>query len=152
MAMKKADLETHRDQYNDLMSRARTAEKNRLYRDAIESALSAWDYIDAMMKYERKYEKKTFTTIAAIELIFKYAPLLFDFKSLNKLASLLKDYKGIERHTSVTLGERLVETRKRMWDNHRLWNHLEWHPDCRQDSLRDQLGGTQDNWRAVAEA
>ena len=38
-----------------------------------------------------------------------------------------------------------------MWGNHSLWDHLERHPEARQDELRTVLGGDQETWRAVAE-
>jgi hypothetical protein len=38
-----------------------------------------------------------------------------------------------------------------MWDAHRLWNHIEQHPNSRQDELRRTLHGDQDQWRALAE-
>ncbi len=39
-----------------------------------------------------------------------------------------------------------------MWDAHRMWNHLEGHPQTRQDELGRVLGGGQTQWRSTAEA
>lgn len=151
MGMKKAEMEAHHAHYEALMDRARSAEQRGLYRTAVQGALDAWPHIDGMMQYERKYEKKEFTTIPAIDMILKYAPLLFDYRSLNTLERLLKEYRRIERGTSEGLGEKLGHARERMWDNHRLWDYLEMHPGTRQDMLRRALGGNQDMWRSVAE-
>jgi hypothetical protein len=39
-----------------------------------------------------------------------------------------------------------------MWDAHRMWNHIEEHPETMQDGLRATLGGHQGRWRSIAEA
>jgi hypothetical protein len=113
--------------------------------------LGAWEHIDGMMQYDRKYLNREFTTIPAIEMILKYAPLLLAFLTLDILEDLLKTYKRIERDTSDDMGDKLAKSRARMWDNHRLWGHLENHPDVMQDDLREALGGDQGYWRSVAE-
>lgn len=141
----------HQELYHARMSEARAAEREGLYRKAVESALAAWEYIDGMMQYERRYDDADFASIPAIEMILKYAPLLFDFHSLEKLGGLLKECRRIEKNTSESLGDRLVRAQERMWGNHSLWDHLERHPEARQDELRTVLGGDQETWRAVAE-
>lgn len=152
MAMKKADMEAHRAKYHALMSEARLAERAGLYRKAIESALASWDHIDGMIQFERKYEGKGFASIPTVEIILRYAPLLLDFQSLDALEILLKNFRRIERDTSDSLADKLARARARMWDNHRLWDHLERHPDIRQNELRRVLGGDQAQWRSVADA
>jgi len=149
--MKKSELEAHSTEYHARMDRARWLEREGLYSAAVECALSAWEYIDGMMQYERKYGNQEFTTIPAIELILDCSPLLLDFKSLDELERLLKEYRRIEKGTSVDLGEELTRARERLWKNHRLLNHLECNPDARQDRLASALGGEQDYWRLVAE-
>jgi predicted RNA-binding Zn-ribbon protein involved in translation (DUF1610 family) len=109
-----------------------------------------------MMQYERKYgfytdHNKAFDSIAAIEMVLKYAPLLFDFQHFDVLQNLLKNCRRIEKDTSENFGDKLAEAQARMWDNHRLWDHVERNPDTRQDELRRILGGNQDQWRSVAE-
>jgi hypothetical protein len=148
--MKKVEMEAHRDAYRDLMSRARSAVGDGSYRTAVELALSAWDHIDGMMQYERKYESVDFRSIEAIDIVLKYAPLLLDFKTLDTLDSLLKERRRIEKNTSDSLGDNLGDARSLMWDAHRLWDYLEFHPDARQDELREHLGGDQNRWRSVA--
>ncbi len=152
MAMKKSDMEDHRSAYQDLMSRSRLAEREGLYRNAVDLALSSWEHIDGMMQYKRRYENEDFSSIHAIELVLKYAPLLLDFQKLDMLEQLLKNYRRIEKNTSDSLGDKLSEARERLWENHRLWDYLEQNPDTRQDGLRRILRGNQDQWRATAEA
>jgi len=152
MAMKKADMEAHLRQYNSLISEARLAEREGLYSHAVKSALSSWDYIDGMMQYERRYNKKEFTNIAGIDMVLKYAPLLLDFGSIDTLESLLKDYRRIEKNTSESYTTKLSDARARMWEAHRLWDQIERNPESRQDKLRQAMGGEQEQWRSMTEA
>jgi hypothetical protein len=149
--MKKDDMEQHRDCYHDLMRQAREAEAEGMYRAAVDRALESWDHVDGMMKYEKKYGEKEFSTIPGIELPLKYAPMLFDRESLDRLEELLKSRRAIEKNTSESLKEKLKQARQRLDNAHRLWNYLEYHPDARQDRLRTVLGFDQDRWRAMAE-
>lgn len=151
MAMKKAELEAHRQQYYGLLDAARGAERNGLLRDALSNALAAWDYVDGMMQFERRYEDADFDTIEAIELVLKFAPLLLESKSLVALEELLKTQKRIDKNTSVSLADRLAQSREHLWINHRLWSHLAENIGVRQDTLRRSLGGDQDYWRGVCE-
>jgi len=150
--MKKAEMEAHRAKYASLMRKARKAEQEGLYRTAVETSLESWKHVDGMMQYERRYGDKEFTSIQGIDMILKYAPLLFDFPSLDTLQTLLKDYRRIEKNTSENLGDKLADARERMWEVHRLWDYLEMNPGTRQDGLRKALGGDQGRWRSVAEA
>ena len=150
--MKKAEMGEHRRKYHALLGEARSAERKGLYHRAVELALSSWTYIDGMMQYERKYEEKDFNSLPAIDMILKYAPLLLDFQSLDKLQSLLKKYSRIDKNTSASMADKLAGARVQMRDAYRLWDHLERHPGTRQSRLRKVLGGDQDQWRTVAEA
>ena len=150
--MNKAEMEDHRNRYLDLMAEASSAERVGLYRVVVEKAMACWEHIDGMMRYERKYGDKGFTSVPAIDLILKYAPLLLDFAGLNKLEDLLKDYRLIEKHTTVNLGDKLDATRALMWDVHRLWDYLEQNPNSRQDELRRLLGGRKQRWQDIVEA
>lgn len=152
MAMKKSELEFQREQYERLLSSARSAEQSGMYRASLEHAMSAWQYIDGMMQYERRYEKVDFNSIPAIDLVLKYAPLLFQHESLARLENLLADFKRIEKLTAADMGQRLNAARERLWLNHRLWSFLEENPGTRQDQLATQLGGDQDYWRSIAES
>lgn len=145
-------MELHRQAYEALLAQARTAQKAGLYRKAVDLALAAWEHVDGMMRYGQKYEQKDFSSIAAIDFVLRYAPLLLDMRSLDELESLLRQCKRIERETAVCLADELASARARVWENHRLWDHLEQHPDCRQDELRQVLGGDQEQWRRSAEA
>lgn len=150
--MKKAEMEAHAAEYERLISEAHGAERRGLYRLAVECAFSAWGHIDGMMQYRRRYEDESFESVQAIEIVLRYAPLLLDATSLDTLEELLKTRRRLEKNTSDSLADKLAEARERLWANHRLWDHLEWHPNARQDELRQVLGGEQDYWQTVASA
>jgi hypothetical protein len=152
MAMKKAEMEFHQAKYLSLMREVREARGRGLYRRAIELALATWEHIDGMMQYERKYRDASFDSIESIDFVLKFAPLLFDFPSLDSLETLLKRQRRIERDTSDDLGARLREARGVMAEAHRIWTHLERNPEARQDELAMVLGGDQRRWRSMAEA
>lgn len=151
MAMKKAEMEEHCRVYRSEMLTASRAEQAGLYYEAIKGAKRAWNYIDGMLQYEKRYGDKQFSTISAIEIVLRYAPLLFDYESLNALEELLKTYKRIDRDTTHDMGGKLEQARERMWGNRKLWAHLEEHAESRQADLNQVLGGDQDYWRSVAE-
>lgn len=151
MAKTKAEIESDRDAYLEKMASAKAAERKGLFREAIKAALSAWPYIDGMMQFEKRYEKRAFDSVDAIDLVLKYSPLLLDFESLNVLENLLQEYKRIERDTSADMSEKLAQARERMWANHKLWTHLEWNPETKQSDLRKAIGGEQEYWRTIAE-
>jgi hypothetical protein len=147
--MKKATMVEHRDEYRRLVEGAQSSLQRGLFREAIETASSSWDYIDGMMQYERKYEDKEHKTIEGVEIVLEYAPLLFDLDRLEALETMLKDKRKLERNTSHDLGEKLAKAKALMWQAHGLWDHLEKHPHTKQDGLRRAPGGDQDQWRQV---
>jgi hypothetical protein len=149
--MTKGEMEAHKRSYAWHMHEAKRAESTGVYRAAVKSAVSAWEHIDGMMRYENKYENRDFDNIDAIDLVLKYAPLLFDFRSLEGLEQLLAKNKRIQKSKANDPAEKLATARGQMWANHRLWQHLEQNPDCRQDELQKVLGGEQAKWRAVVE-
>ncbi len=149
--MKKEELERDAARYDALVSRARELLRGGLYREAVTLAREAWPHIDGMMRFKQKYEDREFTSLAAIDLVLKYAPLLMDRQSLDELEKLLKDCRRIEKNTKQNLGAKLSEARSVLWNAHRLWDYLEMHPDSRQDELRRVLGGDQEFWRSISE-
>ena len=64
----------------------------------------------------------------------------------------MKDFKRIERNADADLAADLADARGRMWENHKLWGHVEHCPDCRQNELAGVLGPDQNYWRSVVEA
>jgi len=149
--MKKADLEAHRDQYKSLFDQAKQAEAGGRYHRTIELALDACAFIDGMMRFETKYSEKEFASVGAIDLVLKYAPFYFDLESLDRLESLLDEYRRIERDTSHDMGAKLTAARHQTWENYRLWNHIEAEGSVRQSELRGAFGGDQTDWRDVVE-
>ena len=144
-------MENHRAQYNDLMGDVRSSEQKGDYFEAVRLALSSWKHVDGMMQYERRYQDREFSSIEAVDVILKHAPLLFDFQALDEVESLLKTQRRIERNTSDDLADRLARARMLMWDAHRMWDHLERHSKANQRELRRALGSDQHRWRSLAE-
>ncbi len=95
--------------------------------------MSALPYVDGAMQYERKYEDAEFNSVAAIDLVLRYAPLLFHAEGLDRVALLLKQNKRIEKLTAADMAQRLAAARQRMWENHRLFALIEAQPQLRQD-------------------
>lgn len=149
--MAKADLVAAQAAYDDDMSAARKAETERQFSRALRYAVSAWDHVDGMMQYERRYEEKDFKSVPCVDMVLRLAPLLFDIESLEHMTLMLKARKGVERHTSDDLGERLERARNRLHEAHRLWSLLEQNTWTRQDELRSRLGGEQEDWRTLAD-
>lgn len=152
MAMKKAEMEEHRERYHAVIAEARSALEQGDYRKAIELAVSSWEYIDGMMQYERRYEDAQFNSIEGIDIVLQYAPFLLDLQSIDTTESLLKLQRRVEKNTSANMGDRLTKARELVWDAYRMWDLLNRQAEVRQDDLRRLLGGHMDRWRSLAEA
>jgi len=150
--MKKSEMQAHNLEYEAKMDCARAAEREGLYRAALDAAVSAWENIEGMMQYSKKYEEEEFVKIDAIDLILRYSPLLLDSKRLKLLEDLLETRKRIPRNADDDLKSKLATAYAQIKDNHRLWSHIEGNPEARQDDLRQVLGADQTYWRAVAES
>lgn len=148
----KAELEQDCVEYNRHLDLARNALQQGDIIQAVEAAVASWPFIDGMMQFERKYGGREFDTIAAIEIVLKIAPLVFDRQNLDRLEQLLREKKRIDKNTNADLANKLAEARRLMREAHRLWCHVEQQPNCRQDELRRILEGDQDRWRQIAEA
>ena len=115
-------------------------------------AAAAWDYVDGMMQFERRFEDRTEqNSLECVDYALRYAPLLFDGETLNTLSILLQTQKRIDKNTTADLAGDLANATQLMKDAHRLWNHLERHVQVQQDQLRGTLGGEQDRWCWIAE-
>ena len=149
--MTKAEMQQHHAQYESLIAQAQAARREGLCQKAIQLALAAGEHIDGMMQYERKRDDTRFTGIEALDIVLRYGPLLLDFRSLDKVEQFLVGCRRIEKNTCVDYEQELVKAKARMWQNHKFWDYLEKNPDCRQDELRQRLGGDQEDWRRRAE-
>jgi len=149
--MTKAEMEHHQAQYESLIAQAQAARREGLCQKAIQLALAAGEHIDGMMQYERKRDDTRFTGIGALDIVLRYGPLLLDFRSLDNLEQVLAGCRRIQKNTCVDYEQELAKAKARMWQNHKFWDHLERNPECRQDELRQRLGGDQEDWRRTAE-
>lgn len=149
--MSKATLQEAQTRYDDLTNQMREAERAGNFELAIRLAKQAWQFVDDMMKFEKRYEGGTFRSVPCIELVLRYAPLLLDKASLIELAHLLKAKRSIDRNATDDLAERVDQSHSKLMSAYQLWRHVECHPLAKQDELREHLGGEQAHWLALAE-
>jgi hypothetical protein len=153
MAKTKAELEADCSEHYSAMCAVRAAHQSGEVSKAIELAVAAWQHIDGMMQFERRYgEKSEYESIDSIDYVLQYAPLTFDFQSLDWLSILLKRHRRIEKNTTADLAARLNAAQTMMWSAYRLWNYLERQADVRQDELCEALGGDRNEWQLLIES
>lgn len=153
MAKTKAELQSDAEAYHRTLSAMRAAHRAAQFLDAIKIAMEACEYIDGMMQFERRFEKRTDRhSVETIDYVLQYAPLVFDHQSLETLAVVLKSQRRIDKNTTAELVEGLQNAYELMWDAHRLWSLLEQAQELDQSTLRARLGGDQERWQRIAES
>ena len=153
MPMKKAEMEAHNLQYDDYMAVAQSAEEHGLFKGAVKAAISAWDFIDGMMQYRAKYADAKFSSIPAIDLVLKYAPLLLDSKSLDRLEQLLRERSAhVPRNTSEDVAEELKAARGQDVGKSPIARISAANSRARTGGVTQDIRvSAQDHWRSVAE-
>jgi hypothetical protein len=149
--MKKAEMEQCHAEYDLRMAQSEKAQQAGMFHKAVQLALAAGEYVDGMIQYERNCMEIELSRIRALDMVLRYAPLLLDFSSLEKVGQLVAECRRIEKNVTTDYAKELAEARSRMWQTHRLLDYLERNAECRQDELRQLLGGDQDDWRRTAE-
>jgi hypothetical protein len=149
--MKKAELEQHDNDYQSLMYQANAALRSNLYRDAVQFAVSAWNFIDGMIQYQRKFADKEITSIQAIDIALHYAPLLMDFETLEQLEALLHSQRRIKKSTGIDWENRLAMARAAMWEARQFWTCLEDQGTVDESSVTNFYGGHRKHWLPIAE-
>lgn len=150
MAMKKADMAKHRDDYLAKVSGAQIAESEGRLIDAISLAVDAWDDIEGMMKFRRKYENVEVERIDAIDLVLRIAPALLHFQSINQLESIIRIRRTIPKQMSVDLDAALADAKARLAAAHLLWNLLENRGgDGPSDSEKHLCKSILEQWRHI---
>jgi hypothetical protein len=153
MAKNKAELQFDAKRYRAAVTSMRRAHKEGDVLRAIQFAVDACDYIDGMMQFEKRFEKRAERkSVETVDYVFKYAPLVFDRKSIERIGALLKEQKRIDKTATDDLAADFAQTVDLMWDAHRLWEAIRTIPGLRQDELKLRLGGNQERWRAIAES
>ena len=152
MALKKAEMEDHYNSYNKYMAQVKSLVNDGLFADALKNIFKAMDYVDGMMQYEKKYNKREFDSIEAIDYALKYAPLIFNYESIDFIEDMIKSYKRVEKNTNISIAELLTKAREKMTKAYNLWNYLERNPNTKQSSLSRTLGGNQEDWRNITES
>ncbi|MBX3318066.1 MAG: hypothetical protein KF902_14515 [Phycisphaeraceae bacterium] len=147
--MSKARLEADRAEYDDHMRLARDAENRHDYAEALRHAMAALEHVDAMMKFERRYEETEFDSVPCIDMVVRLAPLIFHAESIERVRAILKQHRAVERNTSADLAKTLDDAVARMADARRLWNSIEANPGTTLNALQESLGGDPGVWRDI---
>ena len=147
----KSELESATESYRMHLEQAVQFESQRSFRLALDQCELAWRYLADMMSYRRKYEDATFKSVSCIDMALRVAPFVLRASTLEVLEGVLKENRGIDKHASDDLAARALAARALLGQIHRLWDLLEREPGLRQDTLRQRLGGDQDQWRQYAE-
>ena len=152
MAKKKAELEDDAVQYYRQIAEMQNAHESCEYERALVFATAAWQYVDGMMQFERRFEDRTERkSLDCVDYALCYAPLIFHNETLAALSALLRSQKRIDKYTTDELSRRLDDALSLMFESHRLWDHLERNPNAHQDKFRSILDGDQDRWRWIVE-
>jgi hypothetical protein len=144
--MSKARLEEAQSRYDHFVELAMSARRSGNISQAIAHAKAAWPYLPDMMKFEQKYEGRSFASFECIDLVLRYAPLMLDFASLDQLGEFLKKEKSVDRIATDDLAERLQAAREQLSECFRLWRSLEREPDWTLQQHLTRLGQPQAKW------
>jgi len=150
MAKKKAELEQDVAAYEAHLARAEESLRYQNFDDALTHAVAAWDYVDGMMQYKRRYAEQQFSSIRCVDIVTTYAPMLFRSDVLEQLGMLLSSQRRVEKNTKADLGHALATARRRLADAHRLWNLVAHSTEARLTELSEHLGGDQGEWERIA--
>ena len=137
--MTKAELESAHREYGIMAQGAIYAEQAGIYRLVVDRAVAAWQYVDGMLQFEKRYLENDSPNIAAVELVLKYAPVLLDFATLNRLESFLSENRRVKRLVEAGADDCIAEARARMWNAHMIWSELEANPGSRAVELHARL-------------
>lgn len=148
--MTKVEMESHRNEYHALVSKARAAIQSGAHLQAVQMAVSSWPHIDGMMQYERKHEKMDLVHLEGVEIVLAHAPYLLDFESLNQLDNLLKSQRRIEKNTSADLAENVAKSRALMREAYDFWSFLESSQDSPEQQLNENWKRNQVSWQSIA--
>src|SRR5262245_41640487 len=136
-------------EYHALVNRAKDEISRHSYMPALRSIVQAWDHLAQCMEYEQKHEGREFSNIESIDLALKYAPLVFATYVLDKLQSLLKSKRRIDRDASDDLAAMLADARARLDDARRLWNEIERVPGRNRSAVYESLGQPKRRWEGL---
>lgn len=145
-------MEAHHATYAVLIAAAQRAIDQGLIREAISKAIESWEHIDGMIQFVRKYSKQEIEDIEGIDFVIKFAPLLLDAPSLNKLEVFLDENRRIKRHSAGRVSDQLASARMLINDLHRVWDELETRGEVPEDRIGQLLNGAKgviDVWQQM---
>ncbi len=143
-------MQEHHAHYLSRMADANEKRRLGFYRDAIRLSKSAWDDIDGMLQFDKKYNERQHTEVSAIDMVLWCAPPLLDFASLIAVNTKLDDCKRIVRELP-DYSSLLAQSNLNLQAYFQLWTFLEQNGEVLQSELRSRLGEDQDGWREKCE-
>jgi hypothetical protein len=149
VAKSKAELEEDCRKYHLHLAESRAAREAGDHFHALECAAKCLDYVDGMMRYERKYDDRDFRSVPAIDFILTLAPLFLCRQLVSRVEELLYSQRLIEKYTSHDMGGKVSDAEVTLDNAYRLWNYLARNPNTRQDELEGTLGWSQEQWRRL---
>lgn len=133
--MNKAEMEEHWRRYLSLVEQAQSAEKQRSFVRVIELARASWDHIDGMLRHQRNNPAFGVRNLDGIELVLRYAPLVFDEGMLNQAEEFLKSKRRVAKESPVDLVAAIESARERLWLAYAIWDQLEREERCSLSAL-----------------
>lgn len=150
MAKTKAELESDRDRYQNALNSAIQAEQRENYESVLVHALSSLPYIEGMLQHLRRYEKRQEDVVLCIELIAKYAPVLFHAQSINELEVFMKNKKRIFSKMKTDPVELILSAREVMQKSYLLWDYIDnMNNNVDISRIPKALGGRKKEWDKI---
>lgn len=132
-------MEADHAKYHDLVNKSRSADQSGDWQKAIQLSITAWESIDGMIRYASKYEGTPPSSIEAIDIVLKNAPVVLQSGSMQAVDTLLEQNKRIAR-IAPTLTDKLATARRLMAQAHRAWDCLEQNEVATLQEIRKCLG------------
>jgi DNA-directed RNA polymerase subunit RPC12/RpoP len=146
MAKTKAELQFDYERHEALVEEARNAYRKGQLSTAISIAMDAWDHIDGMMQFSRRFLDVAYSdAIDSIRIVLHLAPLILDAAPLDKFADLLKSQRRIVKNVTANLADELAVARQRLRKAHAIWDHLERNGEVALNDLTEVPGGHPDH-------
>ncbi|MCA9092853.1 MAG: hypothetical protein KDA68_05170 [Planctomycetaceae bacterium] len=152
VAMKKADMESHYNEYSRLILEARSEIEKLDYRKAIRTAESSWGFIDGMLQYEKRFLNSEKVSVQGISVVLSYSPFLLDFEPLDRVENFISANPRVRKNSRENLVDELQDSRECLVQAYSLWDRLEKKSLIYRDELKQQSSEVReiiDFWKDV---
>lgn len=149
--MNRSEAAQHYQEYVALMRQARAAAERYDIPRVLELATAAWGCIDGMLRHVRRDGSEKVPQLAAISLVLRFAPIVFEKDLLTRLEQFLKSNRRIAKEAGLAVSESVAEAHSLMWRAHALWDQMERHGAAEIQSLRNSFPGPSAEWLRLIE-